>query len=547
MEDSMKRFNVFTLFAVLVLGVSVILSACGGGSSSDRGGTSQGTVNLSLTDAPGDFDHVYVTVKDVWFHTSDTAGPRAADWRKYPLATPVIVDLLTLANGTVQSFWNNIHLPVATFKQIRIFLVPTFDASLPAGQYHNYVVIGSNTYPLHIPDADDGIQLIGTFGVTAGGTLRLAIDFDAGHDVVEFQEGTDYVLKPRLTCYDLDHAGAITGALSTGGSFTTAPHFVIKAERLATAEEMLASGSTSTYHVIRRWTVPRPDGSFILSPVSTLETTTWDVVIRGLNYKTLIIKGVPITLGGSTNLGTIAMSPSTSSDYPVAGTIAAPTGAWVQFYQTLQAPGEYPYEIRFRHFNPLWGGFKQTFMLNDDQIQLASYVSDGVLSTLTATTPAEGIGEYQAFAGACLFNRSSSTPAIVSSSTVTVQFPNPLTVMSPYQGNSVSGMISLGTTTAMNTMMLNKMDSGLLFAVNGGMIVDAIRVNSQMATGGTYTISDLPGGTPPPGTPLPGAFYGIDAFGWSSTNAAYVAVAIPWVVDLSEGDGNANIEMLPLW
>ncbi|MGE5172623.1 MAG: hypothetical protein ACM3MD_02220 [Betaproteobacteria bacterium] len=81
---------------------------------------------------------------------------------------------------------------------------------------------------------------------------------------------------------------------------------MIKAERLA-------SDGTNTYHVVRRWTAPRPDGSFILYPVSTLVTSTWDVVIRGLNYQTVIIKGLPITKGatptsGATDLGTITMT-----------------------------------------------------------------------------------------------------------------------------------------------------------------------------------------------------------------------------------------------
>jgi hypothetical protein len=539
----MKRNGLFVLIGVLFLGLSVFLAACGGSSSAGGGGSQQGAVNLSVADAPGDFDHVYITVKDVWFHTSDIADPRAAGWLKYPLATPVTVDLLTLANGNMQSIWNNIQLPVGTYKQIRILLEPTYPTitnPAPSGHtYFNEVVSGLSTSPLHIPDAEHGIKLIGAFAVKAGAMLKLAIDFDAGHDIVEFREGTDYVLKPRLNYFDLDHVGAIIGTLSTGGTFTTAPHFVIKAERLD-------SDGTNTYHVIRRWTVPKADGSFILYPVSTLVTSTWDIVVRGLNQETVIIKGVPITNGstptsGATNLGTIDMSPvgAGSQDYPVAGTITSPTGAWVQFYQTLPGANEYPYEIRFRHFNPLWGGFRQTFMLNNDQVLTGNYISSGVISTLTATIPVEGVGRYQAVAGAILFNRSTAVP--VSSATTTVGFTTPLAVTSPYVSNSVTGTIVMNNPGMMNNMM----DKGLLFAVNGGMIVNSIDVSSSMMTGGPYTISDLPGGTF--GTPLPGAFYGVDAVGWSSTNALHRAIAIPQIVDLRTGNDTATMTMLPLW
>jgi hypothetical protein len=111
--------------------------------------------------------------------------------------------------------------------------------------------------------------------------------------------------------------------------------------------------------------------------------------------------------------------------------------------------------------------------------------------------------------------------------------------MSPFNGNSVSGVITLGTG------MASKMDSGLLFAVNGGMVVNAMRVDSQVQLGGAYTMSDLPGGTA--GIPLPGAFYGIDAVGWTSSPSIYKSIAIPQVVDLRTGNDTANMQMLPLW
>jgi hypothetical protein len=543
----MKRPKIQILFmAVLVV---IALQACGG-SGGGGGSIPTGAVQLSLMDAPGEFDHVYITVKDLWFHTSDAADPGAGNWLKYPLSTPVTLDLLSLTNGALQSLWNNIQLPTGNYRQIRLFLVPTSTANPPAGhQYFNEVVAGSSTSPLHIPDAEHGIKLVGAFSVMAGETLKLAIDFDAGHDIVELHEGLDYVLKPRLNYFDLDNAGAIIGKLSTGGTFTDAARFVIKAERLATNKELLESGSTNTFHVIRRWTVPKADGSFILYPVSTLVTGTWDVVVRGLNTKTMIIKEVPVIKGstplsGATDLGTLTTSTTSTPDYAVAGTIQSPTGAWVQFYQTLPGAGEYPYEIRFRHFNPLWGGFRQNFLLNDDQIQVGTFVSSGATLSFTPVTPVSGTGTYSAVAGAILFRR--STPALVTHSTTTVPFPT-LAVMPPYTSRKVTGMITLGTTTMMNMKMNGKMDSGLLFAVKGGMIVNAMPLPTQMTAGGPYTLSNLPGGSP--ATPLPGAFYGVDAIGWQSSSplGIYRALAIPRIVDLRTGDDSAPMDMLPLW
>jgi hypothetical protein len=144
-------------------------------------------------------------------------------------------------------------------------------------------------------------------------------------------------------------------------------------------------------------------------------------------------------------------------------------------------------------------------------------------------------------ADAILFRHSDPTP--VTSSTTTVAFTTPLQVVSPYKGNSVTGSITMNNPLRMN----NKMDSGRLFAVHGGMIVNAVDVGSQM-TGTTvngYSIANLPGGDA--ATPLPGAFYGIDAVGWSSTSPLFKAIAIPQIVDVRAGDDAAALDMLPLW
>ena len=534
------------LFIVL-LGVVITLQACGNNSSSNGNGNPgpSGQLSVLVTDAPGDFDHVYVTVKDIWFHTSTTAGPKDLNWIRRPLTMPITVDLISLANGNLQSIWDGISLPVGTYQQIRLILVPTYAANPPSGHSNfNEVVIGSNTYPLRIPDADDGIRLLGTFNVTEGSLLKLAIDFDAGDDVVDYN-GSEYILKPRLAYFDLDNVGAIVGQISTGSTFTTTPHFVIKAEKLS------ADGS---YHIVHRSTVPDSTGKFILYPVSaSTSTTTYDILIRGIGYQTTIIKGVPVTKGTTstsnpTSLPTITLT--AGSDYAASATITSPTGAWVDFYQTLPSTGEVPYDVRFRHFNPLTGAFSG-FSLSKSQLQWGVYSSGTI--TLTAVNPSEGVGGYQVVAGADedLYDRSAfpgtANPNITSTPPHSVTFGT-LTVASPWKGNTVTGVISMLSPTKMN----NKMDTGVVFAVHGGLIVDAISTTrgdmplSDVNSGGTYTISNIPGGTTQ--NPLPSAFYGIDAALWSSTTSTYKAIATtPQVVDLRSGDDIANLVMLPLW
>ena len=529
--DHRKQAVRFLIFASLV----VLLQACSGSSSNNGGGTATGTTSVSLIDAPGDFDHVYITVKSLWFHTDPNVGPMDSAWVKRSLSTPQMIDLLDFSNGAMSELWSNIHLPIGTYQQIRVELEPTYKTGPPSGHlYFNEVVTnGTSSAPLRIPDAEHGIKLTGLFAIAENTPLRLAIDFNAAEDIIDIGNGREFILKPRLNYFDLDHAGAIIGTIDSGGTgtFITDHHFVIKAERLATAQEMLDSGSTNTFYVVRRWTVPRAaDGSFILYPVSTRVTNTWDIVVRGLDHQTVVIKDVPVTKGTTTanvtSLGTITMTAATNPDFETAATITSPTGAWVQYYQRL--PGEqYAHEIRFRHFPPLTGVI-QNFELSNEPLQAGTYTTSLPISLSTATAQ-EGVGGFQAVAGAILYTRS-TTASISSASTDTVVF-SPLSVMSGWAAHSISGVITMGSTTLPN---------GKLFVVRGGMIVNTMDVSSQMSSMMTrsYTMPNLPGGHP-------FALYGVEAVGWSATK---VAVAVPAIADLSTGDAssvNMNMIMLP--
>ncbi|HUI66643.1 MAG TPA: DUF4382 domain-containing protein [Nitrospirota bacterium] len=520
---------------VIVL-AAFTLYACGGGGGS--GATATGAATVSLTDAPGDFEHAYITVQNIWFHTDGTAGPDDAGWQKYPLFAPVTVDLIALNNGAISNpIWNNIALPVGNYQQIRLVLAGTEDALTASAsgaglKYNNEVRIAGDSahYPLRIPDAHHGIRLAGTFQITVGGMLRLAIDVDAGHDVVDILRNglTEYVLKPSLAYCDLDDAGAIVGSIDpvSAATTTTSSHFVIKAEQVN-------DPLNPQYHVVKHWTSVDPStGKFVLYP---LKPGTYDIVLRGLGYQTVIAKGVPVTSGSTptitpTLISMITMTTASTPDYTVGATITSPTGAWVNFYQTLQGTGEVPYEIRFRHLNPITGQFSG-FKLSADPIWVGMYNS-GAISSLTSTNPVEGPGGFSAFADAILYDRMASSQQPVSLGTTTVTFAAPLTPTAPAVSRSISGTITVPP--------MNMMTNGILFAVHDGMIVNTMPVNSQMSGGGSgfYTMANLPGGSS--SAPLPEAFYGVEALGWSTTT---IGIGLPRVADLRVSD-DTDIDML---
>ena len=519
--------------AWFVAGLFLIFQGCNA-SSTQSGSAVAGKVSVSLTDAPAyGYDHVWITVKDIWFHTSDSAEPGEAGWIKFPLSSFVTLDLLDLANGNISApVWEDIELPEGDYTQIRIVLAKTEDALTDSASavnltYNNQVDVTGDTaaYPLRVPDAQRGIMLTGEFQVRSTGNLKLAIDFDAGHDVVKVERGagTEYILKPRLTYFDLDNAGAIVGSIDTAAAADNPlARFVIKAEQTALNGQV---------HLVRRATaIADQTGKFILYP---LAPGTYDLVIRGINYETVIVKGVPVVKGTTpvsspTLVPGVTMTKAVAPDYAVNASIISPTGAWVNFLQTLPGTGEVPYDIRFSHFNPITGHIGN-FPMSSDPIQVGTYDASSI--TLSTVSPIEGDGAYKAVAGAPLY--ALSDPILVTASTTTLSF-GVLNVTPPATSRKVTGSIIVPQTFAAGFL-----DRGVLFACHGGMIVNAIHVDEQMVSGGTYTIN-LPGGSPD--KPLPGAFYGIEAMGWLSSNPLNRAASIHGFANLSTTDA-ADVDM----
>jgi len=48
---------------------------------------------------PAQYSHVWITAQEVWFNTSAIAGPDDGGWVRFPLSTPVTVDLVTESGG----------------------------------------------------------------------------------------------------------------------------------------------------------------------------------------------------------------------------------------------------------------------------------------------------------------------------------------------------------------------------------------------------------------------------------------------------------------
>jgi hypothetical protein len=548
------------------------LSGCGG-SSTTAAATPAGKVSLDITDAPAmDYSHVYVTVTGVAFHTSNSAGfdsystAKNAGWHKFDLPAPKTVDLAQLANGVMYadgnggaSLFAGLDLPEGRYQQIRIFLASTEDdlaasAATLGLTYNNEVILnGDATHnPLRIPTADEGIRLIpeSPVVVTSGSSVKLALDFNLNNDLVEVSpNGTrEFIIKPRLGYFDMGSVGAVTGTVSFGNLSTS--RIVIKAEQVKPG---------ANYRVVRRWTgIDKTTGRFNLYPLPVFgnaTTATYDILLRGRNVQTAIVKGVKVHKGtspatGAVDLGTVTMLPGTDFTTQLASAMH-PTGSWINFYQTI-AGDPVPYEVRYRHLNPYTGKFGKDEELSTGPVQVVDFIpgeplvfsadttSQGVFSAVADAPGFYGRGNaMHGISGAAgqsvpMNNLESDTPQVsegASSDTISAVFD-----MSMFGTGRGHGM-------GMGFANLLKPNKGQLFVTHGGMIVDSLgtltgdttigtAIHNGGGTGNVVSVSKIPGN-------VPGAFYGLYGLGWGNG----VIAAGSTRVDMRTGNATARIKM----
>ncbi|HEY3489951.1 MAG TPA: DUF4382 domain-containing protein [Candidatus Deferrimicrobiaceae bacterium] len=538
------------LFVLLFVLCLLFLAACGGSSS-----PATGTVQIRLTDAPATesgIDNVWITVRGVLFHRLDTAEPEDADWigKRFADNETVTLNLARLSGGAMQTVFDNVSLPTGRYRQILLFVEPTRGRDNVAASaralglhFNNQVDTATGQAPLRIPDALRGIRLAGTFDVNKSAPLRLAIDFDIGHDIVRIARGTadEYLLKPLLRIFDLARAGAITGRIDAAAASDNAAFYVFKAEQ---------PNADNTFRVVRRFTsLTDNTGRFVFYPIAPGK---YDIVLRGRNRKTVIVKGVNVLAGttpsvGAADLGMVPMP--TGTDFQV-NTRVSPSGSWVSFYQYLPA-GIDPiaYEVRFRHVNPFTGAFSDNISLSATNLRVGNWSTSGAAIAFSDVSPVDNTtaplnGTFFAVADALLYDRST-----------------PLQVTPLDNGNT----LSLGTlipsapavaSTARGRIMMFApgmgLDNGLMLAVRGGLIVDRLDVSGMMGNpGGAYQFANLPGGTVL--SPFNPGVYGLETFGWTSATPATFAVGfrnltlLPPVANLRFGDrGNIDLWMVLL-
>jgi hypothetical protein len=184
------------LLSITLIFILMVFSACdGGGSGSDKGG-----LEVYLTDAPADYDGVFITIDHILIHQSVEADELSSGWKEVTINPALImpINLLDLKDTTIL-LAEDAFTP-GLYQQIPLVLKENTDT-----ETFNYILLKpeqsgdpQEKIPLDLPGSEKNrLKMVSDFQIVEGEITELTMDFDADHSVVE--TGSDkFILKPVI-------------------------------------------------------------------------------------------------------------------------------------------------------------------------------------------------------------------------------------------------------------------------------------------------------------------------------------------------------------
>jgi hypothetical protein len=212
-----KLFNrLIYVCAVLLMLIPLVSCSGGGGGASGTAGGTTGTLSIGLTDAPGDYQNVWVTIKEIRVHQAvGEVGDEDPGWITVLTFSPgKTIDLTTLEDGNVTDL-GVAELDAGQYNQMRLIL--TEDPVAPHS-FANYVVIEGEEEEeyvigqvgqyytieeLKVPSGfKTGVKIVKGFEIVADQATALILDFDAQKSVVKAGNSGQWLLKPTIKVLD---------------------------------------------------------------------------------------------------------------------------------------------------------------------------------------------------------------------------------------------------------------------------------------------------------------------------------------------------------
>ena len=219
----MRRIVVASAFIVSLVSLLIFISC-------KKNGTGDGTATLQvyLTDDPGDYQAVYIDVKDVQINVT---GDDNNGWISLQGVNAGVYDLLRLVNDE-DTILAEAQIPSGRLHQIRLVLGT-----------ENYVKFHGTTelIKLETPSAQQsGLKLNVQEDVTDERMYKIVLDFDVAKSIVN-TGGNKYILKPTIRAI-LNAVGGTIKGIVMPKEFQTAVYAVQGADTVATTFTGITGG-----------------------------------------------------------------------------------------------------------------------------------------------------------------------------------------------------------------------------------------------------------------------------------------------------------------
>lgn len=204
----MKKLFVYAF--LLLSTFSIVLIACQKGYSGAE--KNKARLQVFLTDAPGDYEAVYIDVKDVMINVT---GDSSNGWQSLSGVSAGVYDLIKLTNDN-DTLLADAEIPSGKLHQIRLVLGT-----------ENYVKIEGTAQliKLETPSAQQsGLKLNVQHDVENGLLYTILLDFDVAKSIHKTGNGK-YMLKPVIRTVLQAAGGSIKGVVMPN-SFQTAIYAV---------------------------------------------------------------------------------------------------------------------------------------------------------------------------------------------------------------------------------------------------------------------------------------------------------------------------------
>lgn len=146
--------------------------------------SADGYMMVKMTDAPGDYLHVYVDIQKVEVHYAN-----GNNWQTLTMGSQHVFDLLTLQNNVTAVLAQNTQVPAGKVSQMRLILGA-----------NNSVVLSSDssTHPLTVPSAyQSGVKINVDATIPSNQTVTITLDYDADKSINKNGNG-EYIMNPVI-------------------------------------------------------------------------------------------------------------------------------------------------------------------------------------------------------------------------------------------------------------------------------------------------------------------------------------------------------------